>query len=264
MALWLLMPFTWRLRTLGRISAYDMGAPPEGLLGRLWFYPHAAWDSFSPAGVRWLLAALLAATLLAAWRSSATRRHLAPLAVLGAVELAALVLLSHRNYQGRFLLNLVPLVALGAAGWVPAVPRALPRTALAAGAAAGLALLGAPAWRPPALAATLSEGFVDTETGDAGRAMARAFPLSDAVLLNQTSLLHRQACAMWVVFLARERRATVDVRGLVPRARWREALVLAEGCETLEPPGGMAAEGPPVRAGPLCGQHFLASPPRPP
>ena len=76
MAVWLLVPFTWRLRTLARISAYDMVAPPEGLLGRLWFYPAAAWETWSPAGVRWLVAALLLATAYACWRSATLRRQL--------------------------------------------------------------------------------------------------------------------------------------------------------------------------------------------
>lgn len=256
MAVWLLMPFTWRLRTLARISAYDMAPPPEGLLGRLWFYPEAAWDTWSPSGVRWLLAALLLGTLFACWRSPARRRQLLPLFVFCALEFTALELLSRRNYQSRFLLNLVPLVAVGAAGWIPSIPRALPRTVLALAAASVLAVLAAPAWREQPLAATLSEGFADTETGDACRAVAEALPVSEAVLLNQTSLTHRQACTMWVTFLARERGAHVTVPGVLPRGQWREALVLAEGCAALAPPEGLVAEGSAVQAGPLCGQRY--------
>jgi hypothetical protein len=256
MALWLLVPFTWRLRTLARISAYDMVAPPEGLWGRLWFYPAAAWETWSPAGVRWLVAALLLATAYAWWRSATLRRQLLPLLVLCACEVTALELLSRRNYQVRFLLNLVPLVALAAAAWVPSIPQRLPRTLLALAATCALAVLTLPAWREQPLAATLSEGFLDTETGDACRAVAVALPVSEAVLLNQTSLTHRQACAMWVTFLARERGTHVDVRGLLPRAQWHEALVLAEGCAALLAPEGFVAEGTAFQAGPVCGQRY--------
>jgi hypothetical protein len=256
MVFWLLIPFTWRLRTLGRISAYDMRAPPEGIAARLLFYPDAAWDSWSPGSARWLVALLLAATLVTAWRSSDVRRRMLPVAAVCAVELLALLVLSRRNYQGRFLLNLVPLVALSTAAWVPAIRQNALRAALAGGATLALALVVAPSWSRPSLAATLSEGFVDTETGDACRALAKALPISSGVLLNETSLLRRQACAMWVTFSARERGADVDVRALRPRAQWKEALVLTEECNALKAPEGLLAEGPVVRAGPLCGQRF--------
>jgi hypothetical protein len=258
MLLWLLIPFTWRLRTLGRISAYDMRAPPEGFAARLFFYPHAAWDSWSPASARWLVALLLGATLVAAWRSSDVRRRMLPIAALCAVELLALLVLSRRNYQERFLLNLVPLVALSTAAWVPAVRQSALRAALAVGATIALTLVVAPSWSRPTLAATLSEGFVDTETGDGCRALAQALPISSGVLLNETSLLRRQACAMWVTFAARERGADVDVRAVRPRAQWKEALLLTESCDALEAPEGLLTEGPLVRAGPLCGQRFRA------
>ncbi len=263
MVLWLLIPFTWRLRTLGRISAYDMRPPPEGLLARLRFYPEAAWDSWFPSSARWLVALLVAATLVAAWRSRDVRRRLLPLAAVCAVELLALLFLSRRNYQERFLLNVVPLMALSAAAWVPAVRLAPLRVALAGTATVVLALLVAPSWSRPALAATLSEGFVDTETGEACRALAEALPITSGVLLNETSLLRRQACAMWVTFAARERGADVDVRAVRPRARWKEALLLTERCDALEAPQGLLAEGPLVQAGPLCGQRFRAVGPPP-
>ena len=258
MLVWLLVPFTWRLRTLGQISAYDMRAPPEGFAARLFFYPHAAWDSWSPASARWLVALLLGATLVAAWRSSDVRRKMLPIAALCAVELLALLVLSRRNYQGRFLLNLVPLVALSTAAWVPAIRQSALRATLAVGTTIALALVVAPSWSRATLAATLSEGFVDTETGDACRALAQALPISSGVLLNQTSLLRRQACAMWVTFSARERGADVDVRALRPRAHWREALLLTEECDALKAPEGLLEDSPLVHAGPLCGQRFRA------
>jgi hypothetical protein len=258
MVLWLLVPFTWRLRTLGRISAYDMGTPPQGLFQKLLFYPEAAWDTWSPAGARWLLLALLLATAVAAWRSSTTRRKVFPLAVLAAVEFAVLALLSRRNYQERFLFNLVPVAALAAGAWVPSIPRALPRTLLALGAAGALLTLSAPSWRQPALSATLSEGFVDQETGDACRAVAEALPIGRGVLLNETSLLHRQTCAMWVLFLARERSADVDVRAVRPRAQWQQALEVTEGCEAQKVPESLVPEGAPYQSGPLCGQRYRA------
>jgi hypothetical protein len=256
MALWLLIPFTWRLRTLRQISAYDMWPPPEGLAARLRFYPEAAWDSWSPASARWLVAALLVATLLAAWRSTDVRRRLLPIAAVCGLELLALLLLSRRNYQERFLLNLVPLLALSAAAWVPAVRSGALRLALAGTATLLLAFVVVPTWSRPALAATLSEGFVDAETGEACRSLAEALPIQSGVLLNETSLLHRQACAMWVTFAARERGADVDVRAVRPRGLWKEALLVTEGCEALQAPQGLLAEGPLLRAGPLCGQRF--------
>jgi hypothetical protein len=256
MVLWLLIPFTWRLRTLGRISAYDMRPPPEGVMARLRFYPQAAWESWFPSSTRWLLALLLVATLVAAWRSREVRQKLLPLAAVCALELLALLVLSRRNYQARFLLNLIPLVALSAAAWVPAVHSGPLRAALACSATVLLVLAIGPSWSRPALAATLSEGFVDAETGDACRALAQALPINSGVLLNETSLSRRQACAMWVTFVARERGADVDVRAVRPRAQWKEALLLTERCEALEAPEGLRAEGPPVWAGPLCGQRF--------
>jgi hypothetical protein len=258
MVLWLLVPFTWRLRTLGRISAYDMGTPPEGLLGKLLFYPEAAWGTWSPGGERWLVLLLLLATSVAAWHSRAIRQKVLPLAALATVEFAVLALLSRRNYQERFLLNLVPVAALAAGAWVPAIPRALPRTLLALGAAAALLAVVVPSWQVPTLSATLSEGFVDKETGDACRAVAEALPIRRGVLLNETSLLHRQTCAMWVLFLARERGADVDVRAVRPRTQWQQALEVTEGCEAQRVPEELLPDGAPYQSGPLCGQRYRA------
>ena len=258
MVLWLLVPFTWRLRTLRQISAYDLRPPPGGIAARLGFYPEAAWLSWSPPSARWLVATLLLATLVAAWRFGDVRRRLLPIAAVCGLELLALLLLSRRNYQERFLLNLVPLLALSAAAWVPAVRSGALRLALAGGATLLLAFSVGPSWSKPALAATLSEGFVDSETGEACQNLARALPIASGVLLNQTSLLRRQACAMWFTFAARERGADVDVRAVRPRPQWKEAVLVTEQCETLQSPQGLVAEGPLVRAGPLCGQRFRA------
>jgi hypothetical protein len=260
MVAWLLVPFTWRIRTLAFISAYDMNKPPEGLLGRLSFYPQALWECWSPQAARWMVVTLLALTGWAAWRSVAVRRRMLPLATVVGLELLALVLLSRRNYQGRFVLNLIPLFALGASAWIPAVPRGGLRTVLALGAAGALLVAVWPTWHRPELMATLSEGFLDSETGEACRAVAEALPLDDGVLLNDTSLTHRQACAMWVTFLARERGADVDVRALRPRGGWKAALVLSEGCEGLKVPDGLVADGAEFQSGPLCGRRYRSGP----
>ena len=257
MVAWLLVPFTWRLRTLERISAYDMVPPPAGLAGRLLFYPQAAWDVWAPGSVRWVVALLLAATAIAAWRTSAVRRQVSPLAVLCALEFAALLFLSRRNYQQRFLLNLVPVAALAAAAWVPAVRNIGSRSLLALSTTAGLLALAGPSWLNPPLTSTLSEGFLDAETGNACHAVAEALPFTNGVLLNETSLVHRQTCAMWVTFLARERGADVDVRATRPRAQWREALLLTEDCEALRAPEGFRSEGSEFKSGPLCGQRYV-------
>ncbi len=258
MVAWLLIPFTWRLRTLQRISAYDMVPPPVGLVGRLLFYPQAAWEVWSPGSVRWVVALLLAATVIAAWRTSAVRRQMLPLGILCALELVALLVLSRRNYQQRFLLNLVPVAALAAAAWIPAIRHVGFRSLLALSTTAALIALAGPSWLNPPLSKTLSEGFLDAETGDACRAVAEALPFTNGVLLNETSLVHRQTCAMWVTFLARERGADVDVRATRPRAQWREALLLTEGCEALSEPEGFRVAGSEFRSGPLCGQRYVA------
>jgi hypothetical protein len=256
MAAWLLVPFTWRLRTLVHTSFdYVSGEAPPGLAARLLFYPKASL-SWAPAGLSGLLLALLAATLVAAWLSPGTRRRVVPLAVLGGAELVTLVLLNHRNYQARFILNLAPLAALWAAAWTPAVARPVLRAGLALGVAAAFAGGAAPGWERPALAATLSQGFVATETGDACRALARALPLEHGVLVNRTSLSQRQACALWVKLVARERGTDVDVYGAWPRPRWEQALVLAEGCASVEAPEGLLPDGAEVESGPLCGRRY--------
>jgi len=262
MVAWLLVPFTWRLRTLALTSFdYVSGETPPDLAARLLFYPRAAVTGWAPPGLQWALLLLLVASVLAAWRRPETRRLIVPLAALAAAELLALLLLNRHNYQARFILNLAPLAALWAAAWIPAVPRPVVGAALALGAAAVFAFGAAPGWERPALAATLAQGFETTETGDSCRSLARALPLSRGVLLNRTSLSHRQTCALWVKLVARERGADVDVYGVWLRARWEEALVLAEGCASVEGPEGFFPDGAEVASGPLCGRRYrLARP----
>jgi len=257
MAAWLLVPFTWRLRTLLHTSFdYVSGEAPAGPVARLLFYPKAVWTGWAPPGLQWVLLVLFLATVVAAWRSPATRKRVVPIAVLALAELLILVLVNHRNYQARFILNLAPLAALWAAAWVPAVGRPAARAGLALGVAALFGFRAAPGWERPALAATLSEGFVSRETGDACRALARALPLDHGVLVNRTSLVQRQACALWVKLVARERGAEVDVYGAWPPPRWEQALVLAEGCASLEAPEGLLPDGPELESGPLCGRRY--------
>ena len=259
MVLWLLIPFTWRLRTLGRISAYDMRPPPEGLLARLRFYPQAAWESWFPTSTRWLLALLLVATLVAAWRSREVRQRLLPHRPPFA-HWSSWRCCSSAGATTRSAFFSTSFLSSHSARRPGCRRSTLARfgCALACTATVLLALPVAPCWSRPALATTLSEGFVDAETGDACRALAEALPITSGVLLNETSLRRRQACAMWVTFAARERGADVDVRAVRPRAQWREALLLTERCDALEAPQSLLAEGPLVQAGPLCGQRFRA------
>jgi hypothetical protein len=261
MGLWLLVPFTWRLRVLLLTSFdYVSGETPEGLAERLLFYPRAAWNGWIPTGGHGLVLVLAAAVAVASWRSTVTRRLLAPFTALVLGELLALVVLNARNYQARFILNLAPVMALWAASWVPAVPRPRLRAVVALAAASLVAWRAAPAWGRQPLVATLAQGFESAENGDACRGIARALPLERGVLQNQTSLPRRQTCALWVKLVARERGADVDVYGVWPRARWQEALVLAEGCGALRPPEGLVPEDGEVSSGPVCGQRFRLPP----
>jgi hypothetical protein len=78
------------------------------------------------------------------------------------------------------------------------------------------------------LALTLSQGFESTENGDDCRDAARAFPLSHAVLVNETAPSRTQICNLWVKLLARQRGADVLVRAHGTRPGPHEVLVLAE------------------------------------
>ena len=121
MALWLLMPFTWRLETLVASTTYDAGLRQLGLLERLGYYARAAWTGWFPPGARWMALALLGGTAVAARISPRLRRQLVPLGAVVGLELVLLTFLAGRNFQPRFSVNLAPLVALAATLWIPVV-----------------------------------------------------------------------------------------------------------------------------------------------
>jgi hypothetical protein len=263
MVAWLLVPFTWRLRTLAQTAgSFDSGQAPMGLVQRLAFYPRSALELWASSPSWIVTGALLAASVVAAARSPEVRRRLAPILAVVVVEWLGLTLLTRHNYQPRFAVNLAPLVALAAVAWVPALAWRPVRLALAAAAATVLAFQAAPAWRTGSLAATMANGFDPVEAGDTCRAVARAVPASRAVLVNLTPLSHRQGCAMWVEFVARERRAEVDVYAYGPRPGWDEAIVLAGGCDHLPALAGFVPSGPPAEAGPVCGRRYVREPER--
>ena len=205
MAVWLLVPFTWRLETLVASATYGAGLGQLGLLERLGYYPRAAWTGWFPPGAGWIALALLGGTAAAARRSPRVRAQLAPIGAVMGLELCLLTFFAGRNFDPRFSVNLAPLVALAAALWIPVVSRPVVRMGLAGVAATALVLLVLPGWRTPALAATLARGFESRDKGDACRGIARALPLSRGELVNETHPSWLQLCNLWVKLLARER-----------------------------------------------------------
>ena len=248
MAAWILVPFTWRLRTLVVTAAvYHSGASPPGLAGRLLFYPLAAFKSWLPKGAGPVLLALLAASAWAALRSREVRRLFAPVVALAAVEGLVLAAGSRHNFQARFALNLAPLLALGAGAFIAALPRGLAWIALPASAALALLLLAAPLFREGALAAALSEGFDPEEHALACRRLAEAIP-PGAVILNGGP----QGCALWAAVLARQagRVAEFDVRA---RPEHRTLFLISDCLSPPPVPEGFVG-GDELEAGPFCGR----------
>ena len=260
MIAWILMPFTWRLQTLAAGVTFGSNRLGRGSL-REWllYLPRAAWEGWLPSDARWVVLALLCGSVLAAWRSVATRRVLFPLGALVIFQLTFLTVFDG-NLQPRLIVNLAPLVALAAAAWVPAVPR-VPRVLL--GASAALLLLWAvlPLWRGPELVATLSRGFESTANGDACREVARALPISRGVLVNETGPERFQTCALWVKLFARERGAQVLIREPWTRPIRHEVLVLEDGTLPAGQRIGLVPLGVEVRSGPLRGQRYRADTP---
>jgi hypothetical protein len=261
MVLWLLVPFTWRLETLVTSTTFDSGRGALGLVDRLLFYPRAVLEGWFPPGARWLAVLLLFGTVVAARFSPRVRGQLLPVAAVAGLELAALTVLAGRNLQPRFAVNLAPLVALAAALWVPALHRPSLRALLAGGAS--LLLLGAvlPVWRGPALAATVARGFESRENGDACREVARALPLSEGELVNETHPSRLQLCNLWVKLLARERGDRMLVR-----ERWTEAgthtvLLLTDGTEPQGPRSGWTPLGVEAQAGVVHGALYRVEAP---
>ena len=259
MIAWILVPFTWRLQTLGETFG-SAGGGPGSLREWLLYFPRAAWEGWLPGNARWVVLALLCASILAAWRSVATRRVLFPLGALVLVQVTCLTVLDHGNLQSRLIVNLAPLVALAAAAWVPAAPR-VPRVLLGAGAALLLLWAVLPVWRGPELVATLSRGFESTETGDACREVARALPISRGVLVNETGPERLQTCALWVKLFARERGAQVLIREPWIRPARHEVLVLEDGTLPAGERIGLVPLGVEVRSGPVRGQRYRADAP---
>ena len=262
MAAWLLVPFSWRLEVLADSVRFDSHqAPSSGLLDRLLFYPRAAWEGWFPSGTGWLAGVLLVATALAATRSPFVRRLVLPFGALAGVELAMLSLLSRSNFQPRLTVNLAPLLALGAAAWVPAVAAPRPRTVLALAASAVLCAGAWTRWQRSALATTLSQGFEATEAGDDCRDAARAFDLSYGVLVNRTSGGRVQLCSLWVELVTRERGAAVVVRGNGMRPGPHRVLVLAERPEEVGPREGLVPLDDPRRFGVVWGRAYRTADP---
>jgi len=259
MIAWLLVPFTWRLQTLGEVFG-SAGVGPGPLGERLLYFPRAAWDGWLPSDARWVLLALLCGSILAAWRSVATRRVLFPLGALVLFQVTCLTVFDHRNLQPRLIVNLAPLVALAAAAWVPAAPR-VPRVLLGAGAAVLLLWAVLPFWRGPELVATLSRGFESTANGDACREVARALPISRGVLVNETGPERLQTCALWVKLFARERGGQVLIGEPWIRPGRHEVLVLEDGTVPAGRRTGLVPLGVELRSGPVRAQRYRADAP---
>ncbi len=255
MCAWLLVPFTWRLRTLAVTAAtYESGEAPGGLPGAALFYPRALWRSW-PAPARVAVLIGLGLSTWSALRHPPTRRRLAAVGALAALELAALSL-SRANFQARFALNLVPLLALAAALWAPALSR-LPRAAAALALAALLAWPAAGLWRRGPLAETLAEGFAHPAIGPACAAAAGALPPEARSFVNLTPADYRQDCNLAVVLEARRRGGWAAERGPGDPGPG-PLLLLAPDCRVPEGPlSRFSSAGPPVRAGEVCALGLL-------
>ncbi|HET9156125.1 MAG TPA: hypothetical protein VFN91_05620 [Myxococcaceae bacterium] len=259
MLLWLLVPFTWRLETLIASAGFDAGVGTLAPLDRLLFYPRAAWGGWFSPGGGWVALALLACTGVAALRSRRLRAQLVPIAAVVGVEVLLLTFLGGRNLQPRFSVNLAPLVALAAALWTDAAPPAW--TAVTATVATTVLLvLGRPTWRDEALISTLSRGFESRQNGDACREVARALPLADGELVNETHPSRLQTCNFWVKALARERGAQVRVREPWIGPEPHTVLLLTDGTQPEGPRNGWTALGPRARQGMVDGALYRVEP----
>ena len=259
MIAWLLVPFTWRLQTLGQAFG-SAGVGPGSLREWLLYFPRAAWEGWLPSDARWVVLALLGGSILAAWRSVATRRVLFALAALILFQVTFLTIFHHGNLQPRLIVNLAPLVALAAAAWVPAATR-VTRVVLGVGAALLLLWAFLPLWRAPELVATLSRGFESTANGDACREVARALPISRGVLVNETGPERLQTCALWVKLFARERGGQVLIGEPWTRPGRHEVLVLEDGTFAAGQRIGLVPLGDEVRSGVVRGQRYRVDAP---
>jgi hypothetical protein len=251
MAAWLLVPSTWRLRTILVTSGtYDSGEALSGHGARLWFYPDAIWDSWMAPAIRPIGVAFAVATLAVAWHSAPLRRRLAPIAVVAATEWLVLTFGTRHNFQARFLVNLAPILAVGACAWVTALPR---RWAALAGAAAlvAIAVPSVEAWSEGRLVATVGQGFDPADHAVACRSVIERLPVERFPLVNHAPLSHRQGCALWATVIARQRGERPDGGGAI--------VVTGAGDPGPWLPGYRRVGGA-IAAGPLRAEIYEAVP----
>ncbi len=236
MAVWILVPFTWRLRHL-LATTLTFGERAPTRLDALLFYPRSFvhdWYS-APAAVAVLTGVAL--TIVAAARNAEVRRCVLPIAVMCLTEVATLAVSSRKNFQPRFILNLAPLVALAAALWIPAASRWLRFTAGTAIVVA-LALAVSALWRPEVLATALTEGRMSMPPDGVERceAAAAAAEFHDATLVNDLDIEHRQDCSLRVDAVAWRRGTRLEHWHSKRRLR-PEVIHLDESCAM--PPEGL-------------------------
>jgi hypothetical protein len=261
MIAWTLVPFSTRLQALAEGNGFERTQlGPGPILDRFLGYARSAWAEWFPPDGRWLVLALLGASLLAAWRSVPARRALVSLGALILLPVILGAVFRHGDFQSRRILHLTPLVALAAVVWVPAVPRA-PRLLLSGAMAALLLWSVGPLWRGPNLVATLSRGFGSTADGDACRQVARTLPISRGVLVNETGPERLRTCGLWVKLVARERGAQVLIQEPWTRRGDHDVLVLQDGTVPAGPRIGLTLRGPEVRSGVVLGQRYRAEGP---
>jgi hypothetical protein len=258
MVAWTLVPFTWRLRTiLFTAAGYQSHVVvPPGPLGGLRFYLSALLRDGYDRPARAAVALGLAAALTAAVRVPAARRRLAPLLALAGLELCALGLGSRANFQARFALNLVPVVALLCAAPLQLLP-GLGRLALSLPLVALLAASAGALWSGARLPKALEPGFAAVAVQNACVTLSGLVPPVRGALVNGAPDPWRQDCAMDLFFEARKQGIRLDVHRGRPRRGDSEALDLSVGCRPPPPElAGFEPAGPPAEVGELCAQRY--------
>ncbi len=263
LATWLAGPMVaWAALPPGRLGALVAGlgresaAAPPGILGGLRLYLAALLRDGYDRPARVGIALGLAATLTAVLRVPAARRRFAPLLVFAALELAALGFGSRANFQARFVLNLVPVVALLCAAplqLLAPLPRLLLSLPLVGLLATGVADL----WTGPRLAQALEAGFSAPVVQDTCVTLSGIVPPVRGTLVNRVPDPFRQDCAMDLFFEARRQGIRLDVHRGWPARGDPEALDLSVGCRPPPPElGGFEPAGPPARVGEVCAQRY--------
>ncbi|HZW88000.1 MAG TPA: hypothetical protein VFF12_02880, partial [Myxococcaceae bacterium] len=253
-----LVPFTSRLQMLAAETGFEVR--PAAILDRILDLSRAAWAGWFPPDGRWIVVAMLGASLVTCWRSISVRRVLSALGALVLFQVAVLAIFKRGGVQPRLILNLAPLVALAAVAWVPAMPR-VPRALLSTGVSALLLWAVVPLWRAPELVATVSRGFGSATDADACREVARALPITRGVLVNETAPERLPTCALWVKLLARERGAQVLIGEPWTHGGRHDVLVLQDGTVPAGPRIGLVPQGTEARSGPVHGQRYRAEGP---